>query len=259
MRRDAGKSRTDVRGGDAGPTVRTLPRVLVVEDEDDIREPLARYLSRSSFQVTAVDSAEAARRALAATAFDLLILDIMLPGEDGLSLTREVRMTTEIPVVLVTARTETADRIAGLELGADDYVCKPFDVRELAARMRTVLRRVRHAPDRAEPRAGERYAFGDWTLDVETRCLRRGEEEPRLLTTGEFRLLHALVRHPGRMLSRDQLLDLTASREAEPFDRSIDNQISRLRRRLEDNPRDPRWVKTVWGAGYMLAARVVRT
>lgn len=259
MRRDAAKPRTQVRGGDAGPTVRTLPRVLIVEDEDDIREPLARYLSRSNFQVTAVDSAEAARRALAATAFDLLILDIMLPGDEGLSLTRDIRRTTEIPVVLVTARTETSDRIAGLELGADDYVCKPFDVRELAARMRTVLRRARPAPDHTDVSAGERYAFGDWTLDVETRCLRRGGDEPRLLTTGEFRLLHVLVRHPGRMLSRDQLLDLTASREAEPFDRSIDNQVSRLRRRLEDDPRDPRWVKTVWGAGYMLAAKVVRT
>lgn len=259
MNRTVNESQTEVRGGDAGRLARILPRVLIVEDEDDIREPLARYLSRSSFQVTAVDSAEAARRALAATTFDLLVLDIMLPGEDGLSLTRAIRATTEIPVILITARTETTDRIAGLELGADDYVCKPFDARELAARMRTVLRRVRHAPDRSEASMGERFAFGDWTLDVETRCLRRGEEEARPLTTGEFRLLHALVRHPGRMLSRDQLLDLTAGREAEPFDRSIDNQISRLRRRLEDDPRNPRWVKTVWGAGYMLAAKVVRT
>lgn len=247
------------RGGDAGPAARTLPRVLVVEDDDDIREPLARYLSRSNFQVTAVDSAEAARLALSETAFDLLILDIMLPGEDGLSLTRELRAKTEIPVVLVTARTETLDRITGLELGADDYVCKPFDARELAARMRTVLRRVRHAPDHPEGPVGERYAFGDWTLDVETRCLSRDNGEPRRMTLGEFRLLHALVRHPGRTLSRDQLLDLTAGQVSASFDRSIDNQISRLRRRLEDDPRNPQWVKTVWGAGYMLAARVVRT
>ena len=247
-----------VRGGDAGPVARTLPRVLVVEDDDDIREPLVRYLSRSNFQVTAVDSAEAARLALAESVFDLLVLDIMLPGEDGLSLTRELRARTEIPVVLVTARTETADRIAGLELGADDYVCKPFDARELAARMRTVLRRVRHAPDHPEIAAGERYSFGDWTLDVETRSLCRDSGEPRRMTLGEFRLLHALVRHPGRTLSRDQLLDLTASEVSAPFDRSIDNQISRLRRRLEDDSRNPQWVKTVWGAGYMLAARVVR-
>jgi len=248
-----------VRGRDVGRAARTLPRVLIVEDDDDIREPLVRYLTRSSFEVTAVDSAEAARVALAESAFDLLILDIMLPGEDGLSLTRELRGTTDIPVVLVTARTEAADRIAGLELGADDYVCKPFDARELAARMRTVLRRVRHAPDHPEIPAGERYTFGDWTLDVETRSLCRDDGEPRRLTLGEFRLLHALVRHPGRTLSREQLLDLTSGEVSAPFDRSIDNQISRLRRRLEDDPRNPLWVKTVWGAGYMLAAKVVRT
>ncbi len=247
-----------VRGGEEARSGRTLPRVIVVEDEADIREPLAQYLARSHFQVTAVDSAEAARRALATGACDLLIVDIMLPGEDGLSLTREVRATTDIPVMLVTARTETVDRIVGLELGADDYICKPFDARELVARMRTVLRRVRRTVEVEAPGGGARFTFGDWTLDTDadTRCLGRGEEAPRPLTTGEYRLLHALVSHPGRVLSRDQLLDLTADRTAEPFDRSIDNQISRLRRRLEDDPRNPRWIKTVWGAGYMLAAKV---
>jgi two-component system OmpR family response regulator len=247
------------RGGETGLPVRTLPRVIVVEDEGDIREPLARYLARNNFQVTAVGSAEAARGALASGSCDLLLVDIMLPGEDGLSLTREVLATTDIPVMLVTARTEMADRLVGLELGADDYICKPFDARELVARMRTVLRRVRRTTevvDAAEPR---RFTFGDWTLETESRCLRRGDEPPRPLTTGEYRLLHSLVSHPGRVLSRDQLLDLTAGRDAEPFDRSIDNQISRLRRRLEDDPRDPRWIKTVWGAGYMLSAKVTRT
>ncbi|MES2834149.1 MAG: response regulator [Pseudomonadota bacterium] len=245
-----------VRGREEARSGRTLPRVIVVEDEADIREPLAQYLARSHFQVTAVGSAEAARAALASGACDLLIVDIMLPGEDGLSLTREVRATTDIPVMLVTARTETVDRIVGLELGADDYICKPFDARELVARMRTVLRRVRRTVEVEAPGGGARFTFGDWTLDTDARALSRGDEAARVLTTGEFRLLQALVSHPGRVLSRDQLLDLTAGRDGDPFDRSIDNQISRLRRRLEDDPRAPRWIKTVWGAGYMLAAKV---
>ena len=247
------------RSGETGLVARTLPRVIVVEDEGDIREPLARYLTRNNFQVTAVGSAEAARRVLASGACDLLLVDIMLPGEDGLSLTRQVIATTDIPVMLVTARTEMVDRLVGLELGADDYICKPFDARELVARMRTVLRRVRRATGVVDASASRRFTFGDWVLETDTRCLRRGEEAPRPLTTGEYRLLHALVSHPGRVLSRDQLLDLVASREAESFDRSIDNQISRLRRRLEDDPRNPRWIKTVWGAGYMLSAKVTRT
>lgn len=247
------------RGGETGLAARTLPRVIVVEDEGDIREPLVRYLTRNHFQVTAVGSAEAARQALAAGACDLLLVDIMLPGEDGLSLTREVLATTDIPVMLVTARTEMPDRLAGLDLGADDYICKPFDARELVARMRTVLRRVRRTSPAADAPASARFSFGDWTLEAATRALRRGDGTPRPLTTGEYRLLHALVSAPGRVLSREQLLDLTLGRDAEPFDRSIDNQISRLRRRLEDDPRNPRWIRTIWGAGYMLDAKVTRT
>ncbi|CAN7359479.1 response regulator [Brevundimonas sp. LjRoot202] len=253
------KSGDMTRGGDTALPGRTLPRVIVVEDEGDIREPLARYLTRNSFRVTAVGSAEAARGALAAGGCDLLLVDIMLPGEDGLSLTRQVLRTTDIPVMLVTARTEMADRLTGLELGADDYICKPFDARELVARMRTVLRRVRRTAGTVDAAASHRFTFGDWTLATDTRCLRRGAEAPRPLTTGEYRLLLSLVSRPGRVLSRDQLLELTAGRDAEPFDRSIDNQISRLRRRLEDDPRNPRWIKTVWGAGYMLDAKVTRT
>lgn len=247
------------RGGEPGLAARTLPRVIVVEDEGDIREPLARYLTRNHFRVTAVGTAEAARQALAAGACDLLLVDIMLPGEDGLSLTREVLATTDIPVLLVTARTEMADRLAGLDLGADDYICKPFDARELVARMRTVLRRVRRTSATLDAPASQRFSFGDWTLETATRALRRGDGTPRPLTSGEYRLLHALVSSPGRVLSREQLLDLTLGRDAEPFDRSIDNQISRLRRRLEDDPRNPHWIRTVWGAGYMLDAKVART
>jgi two-component system OmpR family response regulator len=247
------------RSGETALAARTLPRVLVVEDEGDIREPLARYLTRNNFQVAAVGSAEAARRALASAACDLLLVDIMLPGEDGLSLTREVLATTDIPVMLVTARTEMADRLVGLDLGADDYICKPFDARELVARMRTVLRRVRRTAGADEAPASLRFTFGDWTLETATRSLRRADEPPRPLTTGAYRLLHALVSAPGRVLSREQLLDLTAGRDADAFDRSIDNQISRLRRRLEDDPRSPRLIRTVWGAGYMLDAKVLRS
>lgn len=246
------------RGGETGLAARTLPRVIVVEDEGDIREPLVRYLTRNHFQVTAVGSAEAARQALAAGACDLLLVDIMLPGEDGLSLTREVLAATDIPVMLVTARTEMSDRLAGLDLGADDYICKPFDARELVARMRTVLRRVRRAGPAGEAPPSQRFTFGDWTLEAGMRSLRRGDGTPCPLTSGEYRLLHALVSCPGRVLSREQLLDLTLGRDAEPFDRSIDNQISRLRRRLEDDPRNPRWIRTIWGAGYMLDAKVTR-
>lgn len=248
-----------VRGGEAALAARTLPRVLVVEDEGDIREPLVRYLTRNHFKVTAAPTAEAARRALSVGACDLLLVDIMLPGEDGLSLTREILATTDIPVMLVTARTEMTDRLIGLELGADDYICKPFDARELVARMRTVLRRVRRTSAAVDAPASDRFSFGDWTLETGTRSLRRGDEAATPLTTGEYRLLHALVSCPGRVLSREQLLDLTLGRDAEPFDRSIDNQISRLRRRLEDDSRNPRWIRTVWGAGYMLDARVTRT
>lgn len=246
-------------GRESARSARTLPRVIVVEDEGDIREPLVRYLTRNNFEVTAVASAEAARRALESGPCDLLLVDIMLPGEDGLSLTRQVLATTDIPVMLVTARTEMADRLVGLNLGADDYICKPFDARELVARMRTVLRRVRPTARAGDAAPSQGFTFGAWTLEADGRCLRRGDEAPRPLTTGEYRLLHALVRHPGRVLSRDQLLDLTAGRAAEPFDRSIDNQISRLRRQIEDDPRKPRWIKTVWGAGYMLSAKVIRT
>ena len=189
---------------------RHLPRLLIVEDEDDIREPLARYLAQRGFAVTAVASAERARRALSDAEFDLLIVDIMLPGESGSTLMKEVRATTDLSVILVTARTETADRIAGLELGADDYVCKPFDARELAARAKAVLGRVRRATDDTALGDPNVYRFGDWLLDLGTRSLKRGDEEPVALPRAEFRLLHAFVRHPRRVLRRAQLLDLTA-------------------------------------------------
>lgn len=253
-----GGSRMPHKASGAGGSTRLLPRLLIVEDEDDIREPLARFLARRGFSITAVRSAERARRAMSDEEFDLLIVDIMLPGESGLSLLEEVRSTTNLPVILVTARTETPDRIKGLELGADDYVCKPFDAGELAARAKAVLGRVRRTANETLLGEPEAHVFGDWTLDVGTRTLKRDGIQPLALTQAEFRLLVAFVRHPRRVLSRDQLLDLTAGRSADPLDRSIDNQISRLRRRLAGGAGEDSLIRTVWGAGYMFNADVTR-
>ena len=256
--RGAGGSRVLARAEGKTAAARLLPRLLIVEDEDDIREPLARYLARKGFVITAVRTAEKARRVLSEAEFDLLIVDIMLPGESGLSLMEEVRATTDLPVILVTARTETADRIAGLERGADDYVCKPFDAGELAARAKAVLGRVPRTATSATLSEPDAYQFGDWTLDMGTRTLTRGADAPVPMTLAEFRLLHVFVRHPRRVLSRDQLLDLTAGRSADPLDRSIDNQISRLRRRLSCRSDPNALIRTVWGAGYIFSAEVRR-
>ena len=195
---------------------------------------------------------------MAAYAIDLVVLDIMMPGEDGLSLCRHIRESSDTPVILLTARGEETDRIVGLEMGADDYVVKPFSPRELAARIKVVLRRLQaggirqHAPD-----AGS-FAFAGWVLKTGERALvdREGVSVP--LSTGEYSLLHALVTRPRAVLTRDQLLDLTQGREAAAFDRAIDNQVSRLRKKIEPDPRNPAIIKTVWGGGYTLAAEVTR-
>ena len=232
------------------------PHILLVEDERTIREPLVQYLTRNGMRVSAVASAEEARQSLAAQAVDLILLDIMLPAEDGLSLCRSLRATSGIPIILVTARAEETERIVGLELGADDYVTKPFSARELLARIRAVLRRSREASLHAAPPEAAAYGFDRWILRTGERDLLDAEGIVVPLSTGEYSLLLALVTHPRRVLSRDQLLDLSRGREASPFDRSVDNQISRVRRKLADDPRDPRLVKTIWGGGYMLAADV---
>ena len=234
------------------------PHLLLVDDERSIREPLAQYLVKQGFRVTQVGDAEAARMRLGAYAIDLVILDIMMPGEDGLSLCRHIRATSDIPVILLTAKSEETDRIVGLEMGADDYMVKPFSPRELAARIKVVLRRVQAGGARQHaPEAGA-YAFADWILKTGERTLvdREGVAVP--LSTGEYDLLHALVTRPRQVLTRDQLLDLTQGREAAAFDRAIDNQVSRLRKKIEADPRNPQLIKTVWGGGYTLAAEVTR-
>ena len=234
------------------------PHLLLVDDERSIREPLAHYLTKQGFRVTQAADATAARTRLAAYAIDLVILDVMMPGEDGLSLCRHIRATSELPVILLTARTEETDRIVGLEMGADDYVLKPFSPRELATRAKVILRRASLGGVRQRaPEAGS-YAFAGWVLKSGERSLidREGVSVP--LSTGEFNLLLTLVTRPRQVLTRDQLLDLTQGREAAAFDRAVDNQVSRLRRKIEADPKLPEIIKTVWGGGYTLAAEVTR-
>jgi two-component system OmpR family response regulator len=232
------------------------PHVLIVDDERDILDPLASYLAKNGFRVSKARDAAAAREILAAHSIDIALVDIMMPGEDGLALTGFIRATSKVPVILLTAKAEETDRIVGLELGADDYVTKPFSPRELVARIKAVLRRT--SDDRVKAPDAEAYAFGDWVLRTGERELvdKAGRQVP--LSTGEYNLLLALVTHPRRVLTRDQLLDLTQHRDLGAFERSIDNHISRLRKKLESDPGEPKLIKTVWGGGYTLAAEVRR-
>ena len=234
------------------------PHLLLVDDERSIREPLAQYLTKQGFRVTQTGDAESARTRLAAYAIDLVILDIMMPGEDGLSLCRHIAATSDVPVILLTAKSEETDRIVGLEMGADDYVVKPFSPRELATRVKVVLRRLTAGGARQHAPESGSYAFAGWVLKTGERALvdREGVSVP--LSTGEYNLLFALVTRPRQVLTRDQLLDLTQGREAAAFDRAIDNQVSRLRRKIETDAKNPDIIKTVWGGGYTLAAEVTR-
>ena len=232
--------------------------LLLVDDERDIREPLAAYLARAGYRVSKAANAEAARALLAAKEFDLVLLDIMMPGEDGLGLTGFIRATTSLPVILLTARAEETDRIVGLEIGADDYVTKPFSPRELLARIKAVLRRSGDSQARVRAPEAESFAFGPWVLKTGERELRDADGVAVALSTGEYNLLLAFVTHPKRVLTRDQLLDLSQGRELAAFERSIDNHISRLRKKIEESASDPKLIKTVWGGGYMLASEVTR-
>jgi two-component system OmpR family response regulator len=235
------------------------PHILVVDDHREIRDLLAKYLAKNGLRVSVANGGTAMRKVLKTGAIDLVVLDIMMPGEDGLSLCRHLRETTQVPVILLTAMAEDTDRVVGLEIGADDYVTKPFNPRELLARIKAVLRRARSLPVPREEVEAERIRFDRWTLDVGQRELIDREGVATPLSTAEFRLLNAFLSHPKMVLSRDQLLDLTSGRAAQVFDRSIDNQVSRLRRKIEADSRNPALIKTVWGGGYRFTAEVVRS
>lgn len=235
--------------------------ILVVDDDREIRDLLSRFLARHGYRVTTASDGRAMQKVLADASIDLVILDVMLPGEDGLSLCRGLRAFSSVPIVMLTAVGEDVDRIVGLEMGADDYVPKPFNPRELLARIRAVLRRAGGAGGGL---SGSRRAeaavltFRSWRLDLDRRELTAPDGTLVPLSGGEFGLLAALALHPQRVLSRDQLLDLARGRGANAFDRSIDVQISRLRRKIEEDPRAPALIKTVRGGGYMFAAEVER-
>ena len=233
------------------------PTVLLVDDESSLREPLAEYLTRQGFVVHEADSAAAARSRLLEAVPDLVLLDIMMPGEDGLSLCRHLVETRGIPVILLTAKGEAMDRIIGLEIGADDYVAKPFEPRELVARIRSVLRRSTRSG--GEPESEDLlYRFEGWELDPLKRRLSDPEGSIVAISTAEFRLLRAFCDHPRQVVDRDRLLDLVQGREAHLFDRAVDNQVSRLRRKIEADSREPQLIQTVRGGGYRLAADVAR-
>ncbi len=241
-----------------GNPLEPTPHFLVVDDHRDIRDLVARFLKKHGLRAETAASAGAARRALDNGAFDLVVLDIMMPGEDGLSLCRHLREHGKIPVILLTAMAEETDRIVGLEIGADDYVTKPFNPRELLARIRAVLRRSQSLPPNPEPFQGERLKFGQWTLNIDQRELTNEEDLLVPLSTGEYLLLSTFLARPDRVLSRDQLLDLTKGRAAAAFDRSIDNQVSRLRRKIEKDPKQPHFIQTVWGGGYKFVGPVIQ-
>jgi two-component system OmpR family response regulator len=232
-------------------------KVLLVDDEPALREPLAEYLTRQGFLVTAAASSAEARSRLREDKPQIVLLDIMMPGEDGLSLCRHLVESRDIPVILLTARGEATDRIVGLEIGADDYVVKPFEPRELVARIRSVLRRAGRAP--LTPVQNEIFEFEGWQLDPLKRRLIDAEGAAVAISSVEFRLLMAFLEHPRQVLDRDRLLDMVQGREAHLFDRAVDNQVSRLRRKIEVDSRNPQLIQTVWGGGYMLAADVRRT
>ncbi len=234
----------------------TAPHILVVDDHREIRELVSRSLAKEGFRVSLAADGKAMRKVLADSRIDLILLDLMLPGEDGLALCRWLRAEGDIPIIMLTAKGEEVDRVIGLEMGADDYLAKPFGSRELIARIKAVLRRSRLEPATERRHQPKCFRFDRWLLNTEARELARDDGVTVPLSTGEYDLLLVLVERPQRVLSRDQLLDLARGRSAGALDRSIDTQVSRLRRKIERDPADPKIIQTVWGGGYTLAAAV---
>ncbi len=233
-----------------------IPHILVVDDSREIRNAVSRYLEKNGMRISKAEDATDMDAQLAKGRFDLIVLDVMMPGEDGLSVCRRLASEGSIPILMLTALGEEMDRIVGLEVGADDYLAKPFNPRELLARVKAILRRASRAETHGGKLTGRRIRFGHQTLDTDRRTLVDGEGHEETLTTSEFKLLTVLLERPRLILSRDQLLDLTAGRSPGLFDRTIDNQISRLRRKVEIDPMRPKLITTVRGGGYCLATDI---
>jgi two-component system OmpR family response regulator len=230
--------------------------LLVVDDDTELRNLIGDYLRKNGYRVSLAADGNAMRKNLADHAIDLIVLDLMLPNEDGLVLCRNLRVHSNIPVIMLTAKGDETDRIIGLEMGADDYLSKPFNPRELLARIKSVLRRAQALPDPQEAKGGRYLRFAHWQLDTVARNLMAENGLVVALSGAEYRLLKIFLEHANRILSREQLLDMTQGKDAEPFDRSIDVQISRLRHRLGDDAKEPAIIKTVRGEGYVMATEV---
>ena len=231
------------------PETTTPEHILVIDDDRDIREDLKSYLTENGYRVSTAENAPAARRAIHSEEPDLILLDVMMPGEDGISLCRSIVRLTAIPIVFISARTDEIDRIVGLEVGADDYVCKPFNPRELLARVRSVLRRANGREREMTPEKTRYFEFDRWTLDTAKRTMTRDDGVIVSLSTGEFQLLMIV-------LSRERIVELSHAEGADVFDRSVDSQVSRFRKKVERDPKNPDIVQTVWGGGYVFAADV---
>src|SRR3954470_3300474 len=237
-----------------------MQHVTIIEDDPDVRAVLARSLGNDGYQVTALESGVGIEDVMALNQIDLVIMDIGLPGMDGLTITQKIRKHSDVAIIIVSGRGDLADRVVGLEIGADDYVTKPFEPREILARVRSVLRRGRTHTDASPPADSGHvvFNFADWSFDVTAQALTSTGGQPVVLTSGEFRLLEALVTRAGRVLSRDQLMDVCYGNDSPAFDRSIDVCIARLRKKLLDNPRNPAAIRTVRNGGYIFAARVTK-
>ena len=230
--------------------------ILIVDDDPEIRLLVSRFLHRHGYRVSGAPDGRVMREIMARAPIDLVILDVMLPGESGLDLCRAARATTQIPIIMLTARGDEGDRIAGLEVGADDYVTKPFSSRELLARVRAVLRRMRGRTTNSGSSNNDVVGFDGWSLDLRRRELTSPQNVLVDLSSGEFDMLVAFIEHANRVLSRDMLMEFAKTRTSDPFDRTIDVQVSRLRRKLSDGEEDSRMIKTIRGAGYMFTPRV---
>lgn len=232
--------------------------ILVVDDDARIRQMLARYFEDEGYRVTTVGDGASMRTQLLSNTFNIILLDLVLPGDSGLELAREIRARSDVPIMMLTGKDDVFDRIVGLELGADDYMAKPFHLREVLARVRTILRRRNLVAASAAPNTDERFSFEGWTLDLGRRELTAPDKSVMDLTTGEFDMLAVLLRHAGRVLSREMLMDLTRGRNLDAFDRTIDAQIARLRKKIEADAANPQLIKSVRGVGYVFTGRLDR-